>query len=387
MSRHNGFQRWRTLVVGFERSPKPARPEAAGAVPGEAPASALLAKAIQTQERLVKELLAATAAQQAALCDLYRSAGPDRFAAQQDLLGPAGPWPSTESGGSSGAATADARPRAVPSEPVQPVPTPSGAASPGPAGPRCALDAQLLGRFEVRFRGRELTPWPSQRAASLLKFLLLDRAAAVRREVLMEAFWPGSSPKSARNNLNVTIYQLRAQLRAHDPSRTQIVYHAGSYRIDPALTCRTDVEDFTLAVARARRADRAGDRPAAVSRYQEARARYGGPLLDDDTSGDWYLEQRRRLHLEQCSALDRLCGLLLDLGDPAEALVVAGELLSVDPCRESAHQHLMRAYAALEQPHLVVEQFRRCEATMRDELSVEPSPATVALYRTLLPSH
>ena len=44
----------------------------------------------------------------------------------------------------------------------------------------------------------------------------------------------------------------------------------------------------------------------------------------------------------------------------------------------------MRAYAALEQPHLIVQQFRRCETTLRRELSVELSEATVELYQALL---
>jgi hypothetical protein len=44
----------------------------------------------------------------------------------------------------------------------------------------------------------------------------------------------------------------------------------------------------------------------------------------------------------------------------------------------------MRAYAALDQPHLVVQQFMRCEAMLRRELSVELSEATVELYRALL---
>ena len=44
----------------------------------------------------------------------------------------------------------------------------------------------------------------------------------------------------------------------------------------------------------------------------------------------------------------------------------------------------MRAYAALYQPHLIVQQFRRCETTLRRELSVELSEATVELYRALI---
>ena len=238
------------------------------------------------------------------------------------------------------------------------------------------LEARLLGPFEVRYRGQALTRWPSQRAASLLKFLLLHNGRPVRREVLMDAFWPSSSPKSARNNLNVTVYQLRQQFRAHNANRTHIVYNAGSYRIDPELCCRTDVDDYARSVARGHQAADRGDGPAAVRWYREAKRLYAGPLLEDDTSGDWYIETQRRLHFEHCAVLERLCALLLEAGEVAQAVTVGDELLEADPCRETGHQLLMRAYAELEQPQLIVQQFKRCEAALRRELSIDVSEAT-----------
>lgn len=340
-----GYRWWKGIsgrneFVAQRLSPR----ETAGRVVADGEPAAALTEAIAAHERLVGYLLAATAAERAVLDELYSSAGLDQAGA------PAAP------GG-------------------------AGDRSPGPGAD---LEARLFGTFEVRCHGQVVTPWPSHRAASLLKFLLLHHGRTVRREVLMDAFWPGSSPKSARNNLNVTVYQLRQQLRAHDPGRTHVVYNAGSYRIDPQLRCRIDVDAYARLVARGHHAADCGDRPAAIDRYQEARRLYAGPLLEDDTSGDWYIATQRRFHFEHCAVLERLCALLLDRGDVDEAVAVGDELLRTDPCRETGHQLLMRAYAALDQPHLIVQQFRRCEATLRRELSVELSEATVELYRALL---
>jgi DNA-binding SARP family transcriptional activator len=349
-SRSGGVQWWKAFLRrGKTDEQRRSRHDAAkhlGAA-GE-PATALL-EAITAHERLVGDLIAATATERAVLQDLYQSAG----------LGE--------------------RTDAFPLAPS----APGGAADRSVEVP-ADLEARLLGPFEVRYRGQALAPWPSQRAASLLKFLLLHRGRPVRREVLMDAFWPDSSPKSARNNLNVTVYQLRQQLRAHDPGRTHIVYNAGSYRINPELRCRIDVDDYARSVARGHQAADSGDGLAAMKWHLEARRLYAGPLLEDDTSGDWHIETQRRLHFEHCAALERLCALLLERGDVGEAVTVGDELLGTDPCRETGHQLLMRAYAALKQPHLIVQQFRRCEATLRRELSVELSEATVELYRALL---
>ncbi len=343
-----GFQ-WRKVIWGrgeFAEQRQSRQETDERLVAGGAPA-ATLTEAIAAHERLVGYLVAATAAERAILQELYRSAGLDK-------------WTGT------------------------PAPAAQGGADDRAAEVQADLEARLLGPFEVRCRGQLVAPWPSHRAASLLKFLLLHHGRAVRREVLMDAFWPGSSPKSARNNLNVTVYQLRQQLRAYDPGQTYVVYNAGAYRMDPELRCRIDVDDYARSVARGHQAVDGGDRLAAISWYQEARRLYAGRLLEDDTSGDWYISTQRRLHFEHCAVLERLCALLLEQGETGEAVTVGDELLRADPCRETGHQLLMRAYAALDQPHLIVQQYKRCEATLRRELSVELSEATVELYRALL---
>lgn len=348
--REGGLQRWKGLFRRDEfAAPRQFRDETAPRPGGAGEPAATLIEAIAAHERLVGYLAAATAAGRAALEELYDSAGFDERIGAFSVV-------ATALDGAAGC----------------------------PEGMRADLEARLFGPFEIRYRGQVLAPWPSQRAASLLKYLLLQRGRAVRREVLMDAFWPGSSPKSARNNLNVTVYQLRQQLRAHDPDRTHIVYNAGSYRIDPQLCCWVDVDDYASSVARGHRAADSGDGGTAIRRYRDARRLYAGPLLEGDTSGDWYVESQRRYHFDHCTVLERLCALLLNQGEADEAVTVGGELLETDPCRETGHQLLMRAYASLGQPQLIVQQFRRCEASLRRELSVELSEATVDLYRALL---
>ena len=167
--RVGGFQWWKAslgrgeFVEQRQSRHEPAKRRGAAGEP-----VAALAEAIAEHERLVGDLVAATAAQRAVLQELYQSAGLEERMGEFPLA-----------------------------------PTAPGGAADRSVEVRADLEARLLGPFEVRYRGRALAPWPSQRAASLLKFLLLHRGRLVRREVLMDAFWPSSSPKSARNNLNV----------------------------------------------------------------------------------------------------------------------------------------------------------------------------------------
>jgi DNA-binding SARP family transcriptional activator len=247
------------------------------------------------------------------------------------------------------------------------------------------LVARLLGPFELSLGGTPVGRWRSQKAASLLKYILLHNGRPVRREPLVDALWPSSSAKSARNNLNVTIYQLRGMLTAYDPGRHHIVYVDGTYRLDSKLTWWTDVQEHAQAVLLGRRCTENGDGLAAMAAYGRARRLYRGPLLEGDSSGDWFLDDQRRLHEEHCAVLERLGALLFQRGNFTESVAVGEELVAEDPCRESGHQLLMRTYAALEQPQLVVRQYRRCAEVLRRELSLDPGPSTMALYGDLVP--
>ena len=105
-----------------------------------------------------------------------------------------------------------------------------------PAATIPGLAACLLGPFYVALHGTAVAPWRSQKAASLLKYLLLhnDRQAT-RRDILMDAFWPFSSAAAARNNLNVTIYTLLRVLHEIEPDRVHIVFSEGAYVLNPDL--------------------------------------------------------------------------------------------------------------------------------------------------------
>jgi DNA-binding SARP family transcriptional activator len=74
-----------------------------------------------------------------------------------------------------------------------------------------AVRIRLLGGFRVSVGSRVVKEdaWRLKKAASLVKLLALAPNHRLHREQLMEALWPGLSPKAASNNLRGALHLAR----------------------------------------------------------------------------------------------------------------------------------------------------------------------------------
>jgi len=199
----------------------------------------------------------------------------------------------------------------------------------------------------------------------------------------MELLWPGHSPESARNNLNVAIYALRRALCRIAAGPNVVIHRDGCYLLNPSLDVVTDRDAFLAELASGGLALADGDLTAGTSAFEAAVALYRGPLFDDDLTGEWFLPERRLLEERALEAHERLATLRIERGEPAVALRSAQAALGLDPCRESAHRLVMRAYASLHQTQSVARQYRLCVQELASQLGLGPAPETTQLYQQL----
>ena len=190
------------------------------------------------------------------------------------------------------------------------------------------LRIRLLGELEFRLGERPLPPLGSARAASLLAYLLIHRAAPQPRQRVAFLLWPDSSEPQARTNLRHVLYTLR---RALPDADRLLDITPRTLRWRPDAPAWLDIEAFEAALAR--------------DDLRAATALYGGDLLAG-AYDEWLHGERERLRGLQVAALDRLAGRLEAAGETAEAIAVAERLLRHDPLREDAHRRLMRLHAA-----------------------------------------
>ena len=264
----------------------------------------------------------------------------------------------------------------------------AAADSGGPSAPMVddtgeALAIQCLGPFCVLHGERRLEPWPNRRAKAVFKYLVVHRERPVPKETLMDVFWPDTGVSAARNNLNVAVHALRRFLRDGHAKVSHVVFHGGSYMIDPNLPLWIDAVEFERLADAGEAHERGGRLPESVRDLHAAEALYQGGLFDDDPYEEWMLARRRELQDRYVAVLERLGDLYRAADDDRACLDVARKIVAVEPFREAAHRELMRCYARQGQQHLALRQYLDCAAALQDALDTQPEPRTVDLYERI----
>jgi DNA-binding SARP family transcriptional activator len=250
----------------------------------------------------------------------------------------------------------------------------------GEAHAQPELAVHLLGPLCVAVDDVAVEDWPSARCRSLFGYLLTHREPWPPREVLMEVFWPGSSPEASRNSLNVAIHGLRRTLRTITEMPI-VAYAGGAYRLNGDLRLWLDVDDFDSRVTSGRQFEDAREIDKAMREYEFADGLYRGDFLADDPYEDWAALTRERLRLAYLDALGRLSSLYFNAARYAACASLCQRIIERDPCREDAHRRLMRCFSRQGQPHLALMQYRACARALADELGVETDPATMELHQ------
>jgi predicted ATPase/DNA-binding SARP family transcriptional activator len=249
-----------------------------------------------------------------------------------------------------------------------------------------ALILSLLGPFQAKLGDRELDRFRTNKVQALLIYLAVEAGAAHRREALMELLWPGLPLKSAQVNLRQTLYQLRraipqvaASYRDDGESVPLVLSDRHTAQLNPAADVRLDVARFAQLISRTPTREPLAD----------AIALYRGDFLcdfylpDSAEFEDWATNKRAELRRQALDALETLIAHYNGHGEHDRAQSYAWRALEIDDLREDAHRGLMIALALSGQRTAALAQYQVCRKRLWDELGVEPSAETTALYEQI----
>lgn len=248
------------------------------------------------------------------------------------------------------------------------------------------LRVYVTGRLTIEYGAQTVdqSQLPGRQGRLALAYLILHRARAVPRDELLAALWGDRPPPSADTALSALMSKLRSALtKAGVDGPATLESGAGCYQLRLPPGTVVDVETAANSLDRAEGAVRAADLAAAWTSATVAAAVLRRPLLPGEDA-PWLDVRRRHLRDLLLRAYDCLVEVWLQRGDTTLAVAVAGSALDIAPFRESGHRRLMRAHAAAGDRAEALRVYERCRTLLRDELGVDPSAETEAVYRTLL---
>lgn len=229
------------------------------------------------------------------------------------------------------------------------------------------LEVRLLGQFDARLEG-EPVDIPSRPAQALLAYLMLTAGTPHRRERLAGLLWPDTAEANARSNLRHALWRLRGAIGGDQ------------YIVADPLTVAFNVDADYWLDTEVLQQEFSGEWP--VDELIKTVSVYNGDLLPG-FYGDWVSLERERLQ----SAFERQMQILLDRltaeGRWADVLTWGERWIALGGAPEPAYRALMMAYAGLGDMAGLATAYQRCADSLRNELGVEPSTQTRALYEQL----
>lgn len=236
------------------------------------------------------------------------------------------------------------------------------------------LHLTLLGRPQARLDDEPLV-FQTAKAEALLYYLAVTGQPQPRAS-LVELLWGEMPETKARRNLTATLTSLRKHLAPY------LVVEPDKVAFNQAAPHQLDVALFLNQIE-------AGRESGEIYPLQEAVGLYRGDFLEGLavkkalSFEEWALTQQERLRDLAIGALDRLVTEALHRNDLAVGIKQARRLLTLEPWRESAHRQMMWLLVRSGQRSAALAQYETCRRVLAEELGVEPTPETMALYERL----
>lgn len=247
-----------------------------------------------------------------------------------------------------------------------------------------ALYITCFGSFAVRRLDEIIELCHNRSGQTILRYLMAQTGYRANMDVLMEVLWPDDEPDVARRKLQIAVYALRRSLNSHyscGPGGGYILFKDRVYQLNPAVSLRSDVDDF-LALYKAGR--QAAHREEAATYFERACRLHTGPFLAEDLYADWSINRREQLSQVYLAMCSTLADHYLQVGRFEDAAKWASTILNENRCDEAAHRLLIRIYTAQGRRSEALRQYQRCERVLLEDLGVRPMPETVHVFQSIL---
>lgn len=222
-----------------------------------------------------------------------------------------------------------------------------------------------------------------KKANSILFYLLYENPKRLRREALIDQFWPYHSLEAGKNCLNVTIHTIRKGFKNIGVKKDVILFENDCYFINPDLCIEADCSGFELNWQEGRRHEQSGNHREAINSFRKAFAYYRGEFAANLHSEDWTEMPREKFKERWLMLASRICAFYYKEEKYNLVIDIARKILKTDACMEEAHRYLMLCFAKLGHRSQAIRQYEFCRQRMWSELELLPDEETERLYQKL----
>jgi predicted ATPase/DNA-binding SARP family transcriptional activator len=232
------------------------------------------------------------------------------------------------------------------------------------------LDLRLFGPPQLTWQAETITGFVSNKARALLIYLASTHCAH-SRDTLAELLW-SDTPASAKANLRRTLSNLRT-------------LNGIAFRADCSPLVALDLSNCWVDVIEFEQlAHGAGDVDDLDALVRAAKLYHQDFLTGFNISltyefEAWALAEQTRLKGQMVEVLRRLADGYAQRNHLPQAIATVRRLLQLEPWREEAHRKLIEVLALNDDAGAALTAFESCRQTLRAELEVEPSAATLEL--------
>jgi WD40 repeat protein/DNA-binding SARP family transcriptional activator/tRNA A-37 threonylcarbamoyl transferase component Bud32 len=238
------------------------------------------------------------------------------------------------------------------------------------------LSLVLLGSFQATLDSQPITSWKSNKIKALLTYLAVEADRPHPREALAGLLWPDYPNASALNNLRDALAALRQAIGDRQAEPPFLLITRDTIQFNTASDYALDLTGFQNLSG------------LSDDHLEQVMARYRGSFLegfscDSAPFEEWVLVKREQINRQTVDALCRLAKHFEDQGEYERAIAYARKQLELEPWDEPAHRQLMRALVLNGQRSAALAQYETCRRLLMQELGVEPSGETTALYESI----
>ena len=239
-------------------------------------------------------------------------------------------------------------------------------------GPAQTLEVQLFGSLEIQQAGKAL-PLPTiGKTTSLLAYLILHQINPQSREKLATIYWGDTSDERARHSLRTALATLRKII-----GEELFISNNETVQLNPNLSIWVDAIEIQK-IAKNKEQIGLPDLLQAIGLYK-------GDLLENFYD-DWIIREREQFQELYLELLLHVTQIMRSRSEYKQAIEYAKKALLKDPVNERTHQQLIFCHLASGDREAAIKQYEACRYNLREELGVEPSSETIALYQWIAQS-